>query len=79
MILSRRLIGVLIIISLLIGGCLWKKKGWDGKGEPAAELYKRGLSSYKRKQYSRAIEGKLSRGGSLLYMGGAESRRFLLP
>jgi outer membrane protein assembly factor BamD len=56
MILSRRLIGVLIIISLLIGGCLWKKKGWGGKGETAAELYKRGLSSYKRKQYSRAIE-----------------------
>jgi outer membrane protein assembly factor BamD len=56
MILSRKAIGILIIISLLIGGCLWKKKGWGGKGDTAAELYKRGLSSYQRKQYSRAIE-----------------------
>lgn len=56
MILSRRLIGAFVIISLLIGGCLWKKRGWGGKGETVAELYKRGLSSYKRKQYSRAME-----------------------
>jgi outer membrane protein assembly factor BamD len=54
--LARRSIGILVIVSLFIGGCWWKKKGWGGRDGTAATLYKMGLSYYKRKQYTGAIE-----------------------
>lgn len=53
---SKRMIGTIMILSLLLGGCLWKKRGLkEGENDPAA-LYGKGLAIYKKKNYSRALE-----------------------
>ena len=52
----KRMIGTIVILSLLLGGCLWRKKRWGEEGIPAAALYEKGLALYKKKKYSRALE-----------------------
>jgi outer membrane protein assembly factor BamD len=56
MLASKRMIGTIMILSLLLGGCLWKKRGLkEGENDPAA-LYGKGLALYKKKNHSRALE-----------------------
>lgn len=53
---SKRIIGTVVILSLLFGGCLWKKRGLEEKETAAANLYKKGLALYKKRNYDRALE-----------------------
>ncbi len=52
----KRTIGAIVILSLLLGGCLWRKRGLGEKEILPAALYEKGLALYKKKQYSRALE-----------------------
>ncbi|NIS61614.1 MAG: outer membrane protein assembly factor BamD [Proteobacteria bacterium] len=56
MLASKRIVGTVIILSLLLGGCLWKKKGREENGTAAAHLYEKGLALYKKRIYDRALE-----------------------
>ena len=56
MLASKRMIGTFIILSLLLGGCLWGKRGLKEKEATLAALYEKGLALYKKKKYSRALE-----------------------
>ncbi len=53
---SKRMIGTVIILSILLGGCLWKKKGLKEKETTPAALYKKGLALYNKKKHSMALE-----------------------
>ncbi len=56
MLASKRMIGAVVILSLMFGGCLWRKGGLEEKENPPAALYEKGLALYKKKKYSRALE-----------------------
>ena len=56
MLAPKRMIGTFIILSLLLGGCLWGKRGLKEKEATLAALYEKGLALYKKKKYSRALE-----------------------
>ena len=56
MLASKRIIGTVVLLSLLLGGCLWRKRGFGEKEIPPADLYEKGLALYKKKKYSRALE-----------------------
>jgi outer membrane protein assembly factor BamD len=53
---SKRIIGTVVILSLLLGGCLPKKRGLEEKETAAAILYKEGLALYKKRNYDRALK-----------------------
>lgn len=53
---SKKVISVLIILALLLGGCLGKKRGSREKETGAAVLYGKGLALYKKKRYGKALE-----------------------
>ncbi|UCD72166.1 MAG: outer membrane protein assembly factor BamD [Syntrophobacterales bacterium] len=53
---SKRMVGTVIILSLLLGGCLWKKGELKEEETSPAALYENGLALYKKKKYSRALE-----------------------
>ena len=53
---SKKVISVLIILALLLGGCLGKKRGSREKETGAAVLYEKGLALYKKKRYGKALE-----------------------
>jgi outer membrane protein assembly factor BamD len=56
MLASKNIIGTIVILSLLLGACGWKKRGLEEKETAAAALYKKGLALYKRREYDRALE-----------------------
>ncbi|MFB0506879.1 MAG: outer membrane protein assembly factor BamD [Thermodesulfobacteriota bacterium] len=56
MLASKRIVGTVVILSLLLGGCLWKKRGREEKQPAAAALYEKGLALYKKRIYDRALE-----------------------
>ena len=56
MLVSKRMIGTVVVLSLLLGSCLGKKGGWEEKGTAPAALYEKGLALYKKKKYSGALE-----------------------
>jgi len=56
MLASKRMIGSVVILSLLLGGCLWKKRGWKETETNPAPLYKKGLALYKKRRYNNALE-----------------------
>jgi outer membrane protein assembly factor BamD len=53
---SKKVISVFIILSLLLGGCLGKKRGSRGKETGPSVLYEKGLALYKKKRYGQALE-----------------------
>jgi outer membrane protein assembly factor BamD len=54
MLASKSVISAIIILSILLGSCLGKKKGLrEGETDPAV-LYEKGLALYKRKRYGKA-------------------------
>jgi outer membrane protein assembly factor BamD len=53
---SKMLISFAIILSLLLGSCLGKKRGLKEKEITPAALYSKGLALYKKKRYKRALE-----------------------
>ena len=52
----KRIIGIVFILSLLLGGCQWKKRGLEERETAAAALYKKGLALYKKRDYDKALE-----------------------
>jgi outer membrane protein assembly factor BamD len=52
----KNIIGTIVILSLLLGACGWKKRGLVEKETAAAALYKKGLALYKKRDYDRALE-----------------------
>jgi outer membrane protein assembly factor BamD len=52
----KRIIGIVLILSLLLGGCQWKKRGLEEGETAAAALYKKGLALYKKRDYDKALE-----------------------
>jgi outer membrane protein assembly factor BamD len=56
MLASKRIICCAIILSLLLGGCLGRKRRLGEEEVPAAALYEKGLALYKKKKYSSALE-----------------------
>ncbi|ODS36792.1 MAG: hypothetical protein A7315_04535 [Candidatus Altiarchaeales archaeon WOR_SM1_79] len=53
---SKRIVSTVVVLSLLLGACLWKKKGREEGETAAAALYKRGLALYNKGIYDRARE-----------------------
>lgn len=56
MLASKRMIGAAVILSLFLGGCLGKKRGWKETEANPAPLYEKGLALYKKRKYSDALE-----------------------
>jgi outer membrane protein assembly factor BamD len=56
MLASKKMISTVMILSLLLGGCLWKKRGLKEEENTPAALYGKGLALYKKKNHGRALE-----------------------
>ncbi len=56
MLASKRMIGAAVILSMFLGGCLGKKRGWKETEANPAPLYEKGLALYKKRKYSDALE-----------------------
>ncbi len=56
MLASKKMISTVIILSLLLSGCLWKKRGLKVEENTPAALYGKGLALYKKKNHDRALE-----------------------
>lgn len=52
----KRMVGTVMILSILLGGCLWKRGGVKEKETTPDALYRKGLALYNRKMHSRALE-----------------------
>ncbi len=53
---SKRMMGIVIILSILLSGCLWKKRGLREEETNPADLYRKGLALYNKKEHGKALE-----------------------